>query len=248
LVSVPAQEKNLRPDEDIFQSTNLPRLSIQIPDEGMELLRRSRSARSQQTKPQAQARVMEGERVYTNVTVQLKGFTSFQPIDRLPGLTLNFDKLAPGQNFHGLTKISLNNSLQDPSRLHEKLARELFAAAGVPVPRAAHALVTLNGRELGLYVLTEGFDKTFLSHHFKRSDGNLYEGHVAGYRPAAPSHFGEKRDEPGGGGTAHSGSARTRSRQALSCAGGGSRPGPVCFHDGNGDHSLPFGQLFDEPE
>ena len=166
------------PGSDLFTDTNLLRISIEIPDAGMQILRQTRTGQSSQTKPKAEARVSEGGRVYTNVTVQLKGFTTFQPIDRLPALTLNFDKLAPKQRFHGLAKISLNNSAQDRTRLHEKLSRELFAAAGVPVPRADHAIVSLNGRELGLYVLVEGYDKEFLKRHFRRTDGNLYEGGV----------------------------------------------------------------------
>src|SRR5204863_9330491 len=105
-----------------------------------------------------------------------QGFTTFDSIDQRPSLTLNFSKAGSKQRVHGLTKISLNNSYQDITRLHEKFSRELFAAAGVPVPRADHALVTLNGRDLGLYVLTEGFSKDFLKQHFKRADGTLYEG------------------------------------------------------------------------
>ncbi len=164
--------------DDIFQSTNLMEISIEINAEGLQLLRESGSTRFGQGKPQARARIVEAGRTYTNVAVQLKGFTSFQPIDQFPALTLNFNKHAPKQKFHGLTKISLNNSVQDPTRLHEKLSRELFAAAGVPVPRADHALVKLNGRPLGLYVLVEGYDKSFLKHHFGRADGTLYEGGV----------------------------------------------------------------------
>jgi hypothetical protein len=59
--------------------------------------------------------------------------------------------------------------------LHEKFSRELFAAAGVPVPRSDHAFVTLNGRRLGLYVLVEGYSPQFLKRYFKRTDGNLYD-------------------------------------------------------------------------
>jgi spore coat protein H len=165
-------------EENIFQSTNLLRISIEISGEGLTTLRNPFARRHSGEKPDALATVVEGARTYTNVTVQLKGFTTFQPIDGLPSLTLNFEKLAPKQKFHGLTKISLNNSLQDATRLHEKFSRELFAAAGVPVPRADYALVTLNGRELGLYVLAEGFGKDFLKRHFARSDGNLYEGGI----------------------------------------------------------------------
>jgi hypothetical protein len=54
----------------------------------------------------------------------------------------------------------------------------LFEAAGVPVPRADHALVFLNERKLGVYVVTEGFGKHFLKRYFKKANGNLYD---AGY-------------------------------------------------------------------
>jgi spore coat protein H len=164
------------PGPDIFEGTNLLHLAVEIPPEGVQALTSRRGRRGRDDKPRAVATIRENGHVFTNVTVQLKGFTTFQAIDELPSLTLDFNKLAPKQKFHGLTKISLNNSLQDITRLHEKLSRELFAAAGVPVPRADYALVTLNGRELGLYVLAEGFDKTFLKRHFKLTEGKLYEG------------------------------------------------------------------------
>jgi spore coat protein H len=172
-----ARGAKLSVEEDIFQSTNLLHIAIEIPDDGMRALSVRRRSDTQ-AKPTAQAMVSEGNHVFTNVTVQLKGYTTYQPIGRLPSLTLNFDKEAPKQKFHGLTKISLNNALQDASRLHEKLSREIFTAAGVPVPRADFAVVTLNGRELGLYVLAEGYDKDFLKRHFKRADGNFYEGGI----------------------------------------------------------------------
>ena len=168
--------------DDIFQSTNLLSIFIEIPPRGMEELRRSQSAfqRKQtfQDKPRVAARVLEGGCVYTNVAVQLKGASSFRPVDSIPSLTLNFDKSAPNRKFHGLPKISLNNSAQDPTCLHEKFSRELFAAAGVPVPRSDYAIVTLNGRALGLYVLAEGFGPQFLKRYFKQPDGNLYDGGV----------------------------------------------------------------------
>jgi len=163
---------------DWFDGTNVLRIAIDIPPEGLQILADSRSGRRTTGKPEAQATVTEGERRYTNVSVQLKGYTTFRDIHSLPSLTLDFNKQTAKQSFHGLTKLSLNNSLQDPTRLHEKLSREIFAAAGVPVPRADFALVTLNGRDLGLYVLAEGFDKEFLKRHFARADGTLFEGGI----------------------------------------------------------------------
>jgi hypothetical protein len=40
----------------------------------------------------------------------------------------------------------------------------------------AHARLRLNGRDAGLYVLKEGFDKKFLARHFIAAEGNLYDG------------------------------------------------------------------------
>ena len=37
-------------------------------------------------------------------------------------------------------------------------------------------MVKLNQRNLGLYVLLEGWDKRFLKQHFKDARGNLYDG------------------------------------------------------------------------
>lgn len=161
--------------DDIFQSPELLRIAITLPDKGWTELAATASG-SGHAKPKAKATVREGGRTYREVAVQLKGFTTFQPLEGTPSLTLDFNQFVPGQSFHGLTKLSLNNSLQDPTKLHEKFAREMFLAAGVPVPRADHALVTLNGRDLGLYVLVEGFDKAFLRRHFTDASGNFFEG------------------------------------------------------------------------
>src|SRR6185503_14721816 len=121
--------------------------------------------------------VREGEKVYEDVAVHLKGAAgSFRNLDDRPALTLNFDKFVDGQEFHGLQKIHLNNSVQDPSYLTELICGELFEAAGIPAARTTHARVELNGRDLGFYVLKEGFDKVFLKRHFKSTKGNLYDG------------------------------------------------------------------------
>lgn len=176
--SVPGHAKEHKPAplDDIFAGTNVLRIRIQIPAAGMSELRQSGWGNHSE-RPEVMATVKEGGVVYTNVVVHLKGAAgSFRSVDDNPGLTLNFDKSAPGQSFHGLHKLSLNNSVQDRSFLDEKICRELFEAAGVPVPRAGHAVVELNGRNLGLRVLIEGFGKHFLKRYFSNTKGNLYDG------------------------------------------------------------------------
>src|SRR6185503_20219271 len=133
-----------------------PRIRIEIGASKMAVLRQYRWnwGGNSYERSNVPVTVREGQMVYTNVALHLKGAAgSFRPVDQNPALTLNFDKVAPGQRFHGLQKIHLNNSVQDPSFLCEIICREMFLAAGVPTPRAAHATAELNGRALGLYVL-----------------------------------------------------------------------------------------------
>jgi hypothetical protein len=150
------------------------KVRIEIPKDGMAALRRDSRA-------YVRATVREGTNEWREAGVHLKGSTgSFRPLDGKPAFTLSFDEFTPGQRFHGLTKIHLNNSVEDPSYLNEKLGAELFRAAGVPVPRVGHAVVELNGRRLGLYVLKEGFAEEFFAQHFSRTDGNLYDAGAGG--------------------------------------------------------------------
>jgi hypothetical protein len=169
--------------EELFARRTLPRIQIEIPPEGIAVLRGYNWRRGQDSTPRTDARatVREGHAVYTNVAVHLKGSAgSFRPIDSdKPALTLNFDKFAEGQRFHGLRKMHLNNSVQDPSFVSEQVCRELCLQAGIPTPRATHAVVELNGRAPQLYVLVEGWNKQFLKRHFKNADGNLYDSGAA---------------------------------------------------------------------
>jgi spore coat protein H len=166
-------------ESDLFDGTNIVRISITIPDDGMNALRRTQQnfGGRPMKRPETKATVSDGVRTYKDVAIHLKGAAgSFRRVDEKPGLTLNFDKFVKGQTFHGLEKLSLNNSQQDGSYICEKLSREIYRKAGVPVPRTDYALVTLNGKNLGLYVLAEGFNKQFLGQHFKKTGGNLYDG------------------------------------------------------------------------
>ena len=164
-------EAGVLPATDLFQDGLIPRLRIELSAEARASLR---------SKPRTYvtATIREGAHVYTNVSIRLKGGPgSFRQLDDRPAFTVNFGRLAPGQKFHGLRKLHLNNSVQDTTYLSEKICREMFEAAGVPSPRAGHAVVDLEGRLLGLYVLVEGIDKQFLGRYFKDTKGNLYDGH-----------------------------------------------------------------------
>ncbi len=165
------------PGADLFQDGPPRRISIEIQPAGLASLRH---------KPRrwVRAKVTEASVVYPDVGLHLKGSSgSFRAVDDKPALTLDFSHFKNGQRFHGLRRIHLNNSVEDPSYLNEELGGELFRKAGVPAPRVSHAVVTLNERRLGLYVLIEGFTEDFLSCYFKSISGDLYEprpGHDVG--------------------------------------------------------------------
>lgn len=148
----------------------IPRIELQLAPEAMQALQA-------QPREYVRATLRSGTNTFKEVAVKLKGARgSFRPIDDRPALTINMDKFASGQKFHGLDKFHLNNSVQDPTLLNEIISSELFLAAGVPTARATHARLLLNNRDLGLYVLKEGYDKRMLKRHFTRTDGNLYDG------------------------------------------------------------------------
>jgi hypothetical protein len=147
----------------------IPRLWIELEPRAVERLRK-------EPREFVAGKVSEGSAVYPRVGIHLKGSVgSFRAVDDKPGLTLDFCRFNGGQKFHGLRRIHLNNSVEDPSFANEKLGSELFQAAGVPAPRVTRATLVLNGRNLGLYVLKEGFTEDFLACHFMRVGGELYE-------------------------------------------------------------------------
>ncbi len=155
--------------DDLFAEGAVWLLRLELPEEGFQSLRADR-------RHYVRVTLREGTNLLRDAGVRLKGRTgSFRGLDDKPAFTVSCDEFVPGQRFRGLSKFHLNNSVEDPSYLNEKLGGELFRAAGVPAPRVGHALVELNGRRLGLYVLKEGFAEEFLARHFARADGALYD-------------------------------------------------------------------------
>lgn len=159
-----------------FFNGPIQRFEITIPKEELGKLRNDPGWGNK--RPQVPVTITVGSNVYEKASLHLKGAAgSFRSIgDARPAFTINFGKLNDGQKFQGMRKIHLNNSVQDPSQLSELFCGELYRRAGVPATRATHAFVSLNGRDLGLYVLKEGFDKSFLRRGFGDNSGNLYDG------------------------------------------------------------------------
>ncbi len=153
----------------------IPVLKITIDPPQMERLRKEPRNYVEATLEEA------GGKTLQPIGLKLKGSAgSFQGIDARPGFSINTDKFKGASRFHGLKRFQLNNCVQDGTALNEILCGEMARKAGVPASRCTHALVTLNGRDLGIYVLKEGFTEDFLAAYFTRTDGHLYDGGFLG--------------------------------------------------------------------
>jgi hypothetical protein len=131
----------------------------------------------------------------SGVGVRKKGFVGSQS-ETKPALKLRFDKYVDGQALGGvMERMTLNNSVQDPSLINTCLGHQVFAAAGVPTPRCSFATVSVNGRNLGLYVHVEEIKAPFLARHFASTGGNLYEGTVSDFTPEYRGTIEKKTNE-----------------------------------------------------
>ena len=137
---------------------------------------------------------IDGE-THTEVGVRKKGFLGSQS-ETKPALKLRYDRYVDGQSLGGvMERMTLNNSIQDPSMINTCLSYQVFAAAGLPAPRCNFATVMVNGKELGLYIHVEEIKEPFLTRHFDSAEGNLYEGTVSDFDPVYRGTFEKKTNE-----------------------------------------------------
>lgn len=163
--------RGIDPVIESFPRGELRNLTLRVSDVDLDLLRKHRRQR-------VEAELWEGTEHVWRVWVHLKGTQgSVQSVDEKPSWTL--ERMESGTNradlFHGMKKWHFDNSAEDPTYLNAWLGSWFFESAGIPCPRVGHALVALNGRSLGWYVLQESFDELFLARCFQEGSGGLYE-------------------------------------------------------------------------
>lgn len=170
-----AEKAQLADTDAFFERLPIPRIKVEIAAPEMDALRKE--ARTYAKCVWREAIPGQENRVLKDVAVRLKGAAgSFRGVDDRPALTVNFEKHSPGRNWRGLEKLHLNNSVQDGTLLSEFLGGMIMRAAGIPAARTTHAKLWLNDRDMGIYVLKEGFDDVFLRKSFEDGGGPLYDG------------------------------------------------------------------------
>lgn len=156
---------------DYFQEESLPEFRLSFDEFQANSLREN-------PREYTRANLYEnGQLVRAKIKVKLKGAAgSYQDFDARPGFTVRVDKDVDGRRFHGMRKFHLNTSVQDPTYMSEWLGSQFFRSAGYPAPLVRHVHLWIDDRDMGIYVLREGFDEPFLERSFGSSEGDLFDG------------------------------------------------------------------------
>ncbi len=137
-------------------------------------------------------------RLLSDIGLRKKGFLG--SLDGIrPALRIETDHFVADQDLEGYEHLTLNNGRQDPSRLRQCLAYDVFRKARIPAPRCSFAHVTVNGEDLGLYLLVEPVRKAFIRDHFSEGRDDpatrqLWEGTLSDFRTEFMSTFEPKFD------------------------------------------------------
>jgi spore coat protein H len=158
------------PGTKVFAQSRLHRLDITVAPEFLDRLNTDRENR-------VPASIQFDDIALSNVGVRLKtGFGSFSDLADKPGWSFKFNEFVGSQRLDGLRKLVVNNAKQDLSFLNDHLAEHAHRLIGLRGALTSYAMVTFNGRSLGLMILTESIDKDLLERWFGNNSGNLYEG------------------------------------------------------------------------
>jgi spore coat protein CotH len=112
--------------------------------------------------------------VERKVEFRLKGSSSFRSLNGKAAFRIRIDRAS---RFDGLKSMTLNNMVQDDSKINEVVGAQAYAAAGVVASRASYATVEINGVDYGLYANIETIDDVMLDRIFAAGDTiHLYEG------------------------------------------------------------------------
>jgi len=173
---------------EIYDPEKFPRFDLELPPASVAALRLD---------PDTYVRgsLRYGDEVVADIGVRIKGEGSKRTLEEKAAFKLKFDELVPKQSFHGLRRMTLNNMVEDPSFLAERLAFHFFRAQKLPAPRCNSAQVYVNGEFFGVYANVEAEDKTFLRRWFESDAGNLYEEGQVDFEPGKETAFDLETNE-----------------------------------------------------
>ena len=124
------------------------------------------------------ALTINGER-FDNVAIRTKGASSLDDVKLMKSdrysFTLKLNKYEKGQDYHGLTKLLLNNNIWDATQMKDAIVYDMCRFIGLPAPLTNYAKITVNGKPFGCYLMVEPVDKHFARRNWPDEVSNIYK-------------------------------------------------------------------------
>lgn len=157
---------------DLYDEDTIPKFAITVDATGMAVLTSTVVA---DQKKWVHGTFSFGGITFADVGVRRKGESTFRALPKKAAFKIRFDKYVSGQRLFGLSEITLNNMVDDPTFLAERLAYHVFRAEGLPAPRANAAELSINGDNYGIYANIETPNADLLKRVFGTNAKTLYE-------------------------------------------------------------------------
>jgi hypothetical protein len=180
------------PSDTFFQHERINEIQIEVPEELLETLQDG-------TRTEVEGSLRFDGITLGSVGVRLKGSSTYRDLSGKAAFKVDINEFVRGQRLRGLKGLTFNNSLTDPSYVHDYLTSTVFRAAGYPAPRVGWTHITFNGEYFGLYLHIEDTDDRMLALWFDQVEqGQLWEGdrQEFGQSMGAPPFDYEEGPEP----------------------------------------------------
>jgi spore coat protein CotH len=122
--------------------------------------------------------IFDGQALAHPIGIRLKGHISIAlSREHSFPLKLDFNLYAGDQTLDGLKKLNLNNNFMGPplTIVRDFVGYHAWREFGADASRTAFAHVTVNGEELGVYIMVEQVDGVFIKQNFSEPFGDLYK-------------------------------------------------------------------------
>ncbi len=114
-------------------------------------------------------------RKFADVGVRYKGNGTYRASggsDKI-SMKVHLNEYVKGQKLGRVTTLNFHSGVTDSSFMSEVMAYGVYRNAGIPSSRTAYVKVHLNKKYLGLYILTENVDESYLDERFGDHKGAL---------------------------------------------------------------------------
>ena len=159
-----------------FNSQVIHRIEIGIdPSQWLAFMNEHRTFDSDATRNWYQANFRIDGVDLQNVAFHSFGWGSRDGNRNKPNLSLDINRIVPGQSLRGIERMRIKNNGQDVSGLRQELLYQAMRESKLMAPRSTYADLFVNGQPYGFYFVEESFTTGFVRERTGNSNGAAYE-------------------------------------------------------------------------